>query len=272
MKMGTKSAGKKSGRWPRLLGALLCASVLTAQAQNYGDLSGEQRGGQSDSRSKAKIHTELGAAYFQAGNPSVALEHLATALKSDSGYYPAYSVRGLVYGSLKEFGKADDDFQRALKFAPNDPEVNNNYGWFLCDTGKARQSISYFLNALKNPLYETPGIAYTNAGTCAMKAGDNDGALQYLLQAVQVSRDGALTARLQLAKLFYQRGNVDESRIYLNDILKQMSSPTAEALWLALRLERKAGNKGAESGFAAQLRGRYPASPEYQEFLKGNFE
>ncbi|MDR1996045.1 type IV pilus biogenesis/stability protein PilW [Azonexus sp.] len=260
MKLGTKT-----GRLAGMLCAALCACAV--QAQSYGDLN--QPG---DPRSKAKIHTELGAAYFQAGNPAVALEHLDTALKTDSDFFQAYSVRGLVYGSLKEYDKAEQDFQRALKIAPNDPEVNNNYGWFLCDTGKERQSVSYFLNALKNPLYETPDIAYANAGTCALKSGDLDGAQHYLLQALQLSRDGGAHARLQLAKLFYLRGNLDESRVYLNEVMKQVDSPTAEALWLAVRLERKLGNKAAESGFAAQLRGRYPTSPEYQAFLKGNFE
>jgi type IV pilus assembly protein PilF len=37
-------------------------------------------------------------------------------------------------------------------------------------------------------------------------------------------------------------------------------------------VERRMGNKGAEGGYASQLRSRYPTSPEYQEFLKGNFE
>lgn len=257
----------------RLAGVLfgaLCACAV--QAQNYGEVANDRNLSSSDPRHRAKIHTELGAAYFQAGNPGVALEHLGKALDADSGFYQAYSVRGLVHGSLKEYGKAERDFQSALNIAPNDPEVNNNYGWFLCDTGKARQSISYFLNALKSPLYETPGVAYTNAGTCALKSGDLDGAQHYLLQALRVSRDGGLNARLQLAKLFYLRGNLEESRIYMNDVLKQMESPTAEALWLAVRLEHKLGNKVAESGFAAQLRGRYPTSTEYQEFLKGNFE
>ncbi|MCL2524704.1 MAG: type IV pilus biogenesis/stability protein PilW [Betaproteobacteria bacterium] len=249
----------KLGRLAVMLGAALGA--LAVSAQDYGD-----------SRSRAKIHTELGAAYFQAGNPAAALDHLATALKAESGFHPAYSVRGLVYGALKEYDKAEEDFQRALKLAPDDPEVNNNYGWFLCDTGKARQSITYFLNALKSPLYETPEVAYANAGTCALKSGDLDGAQHYLLQALQLSHDGGLNARLQLARLFYLRGNLDESRVYLNEVLKQMASPTPEALWLAIRLERKQGNRAAESGFAAQLRGRYPTSPEYQEFLKGNFE
>jgi type IV pilus assembly protein PilF len=96
--------------------------------------------------------------------------------------------------------------------------------------------------------------------------------LHYLLQALQLARDNGVSARLQLARLFYLRGNLEESRVYMNDVLKLMESPTAETLWLAIRLERKLGNRAAEGGFAAQLRGRYPTSPEYQEFLKGNFE
>lgn len=254
-------------------GVLLGVACIVAQAQIYDQLPNERNSASgSDPRNRAKIHTELGAAYFQAGNPAVALEHLAIALSVDSSFHQAYSVRGLVYGSLKENAKAEADFQRALRIAPNDPEVNNNYGWFLCDSGRERQSIAYFLNALKSPLYETPDLAYANAGSCALKSGDLDGAQHYLLQALQLSRDGGLVARLQLAKLFYQRGNLEESRIYISDVLKQMAAPTAEALWLAIRIERRLGNRQAEGGFAAQLRGRHPTSPEYQEFLKGNFE
>ena len=160
--------------------------------------------------------------YFQNGHMSAALDELGIALSADSGYVQAYSVRGLVYANLKEYGKAENDFQRALSLSPSDPEVNNNYGWYLCDTGKERQSIAYFLQALKNPLYETPDRAYTNAGTCAMKAGDLDGAQNYLLNALRLARDGAPTARLQLAKLFFQRGIYEEARVYLNDVLKMM--------------------------------------------------
>lgn len=247
----------------------LCAFPVVAQ-QRYGTSDRNQNA--TDPRNRAKLHTELGAMYFQAGNMAVALDELAIALKADSSYFTAYSVRGLVHSALKEYAKAEDDFQRALNIAPDDPEVNNNYGWYLCESGKERQSIAYFLNALKSPLYETPDRAYTNAGTCAAKAGDIEGAQNYLLKAVQMSRDGALPARLELAKLFYRRGIFEESRIYLVDALKMMESPTPDALWLGIRIERRLGNRAAESGYAAQLRGRYPTSPEYQEFLKGNFE
>lgn len=256
--------------------AVICLSALcivAAQAQYNFEPPANTRGqGASEPRNRAKIHTELGAMYFQGGNMAVALDELRIALDADSSYFQAHSVRGLVYTALKEYAKAESEFQRALSFAPNDPEVNNNYGWFLCETGKERQSIAYFLNALKNPLYETPDRAYTNAGTCALKAGDLEGAQGYLLQAVQFSRDGAMLARLQLAKVFYKRGIYEESRLYLSDALKMMEPPSADALWLGVRVERKLGNRSNEGGYASQLRSRYPTSAEYQEFLKGNFE
>lgn len=253
------------------VGLICVAGVVAQETFNPATTSSKEKN-LSDPRSRAKVHTELGAAYFQAGNPAVALDELRIALNADSSYHPAYSIRGLVHASLKEYAKAEDDFRRALDIAPNDPEVNNNYGWYLCETGKERQSIAYFLNALKSPLYETPDRAYTNAGTCALKAGDLDGAQNYLLKALQMARGSAMPARLQLAQLFYRRGNFDEARIYLNEALRLMEPPSADALWLGLRIERRAGNRAAEGGFASQLRSRYPASAEYQEFLKGNFE
>jgi len=225
-----------------------------------------------DPKYRAKIHTELAAAYYQAGNMAVALEETRIALEADPESVQALSVRGLVHAQLKENAKAEDDFRRALKIAPKNPDVNNNYGWFLCDIGQPRQSIQYFLNALKDPLYETPEVAYANAGSCAMKAGDLDGAQNYLLEALRLSRTSAPATRYKLAELLYQRGNLDEAKVYLGEAIKAMEPPSAEALWLAVRLERKLGNKAGEGNYASQLRGRYPTSKEYQAFLKGNFE
>ena len=226
----------------------------------------------ADPKQRAKIHTELAAAYYQAGSMAVALEETRIALEADPEYVQALSVRGLVHAKLKENGKAEDDFRRALKIAPKNPDINNNYGWFLCDIGQPRQSIQYFLNALKDPLYETPEVAYTNAGICAMKGGDLDGAQEYLLQALRLAKDAAPMTRHRLAELLYQRGNLDEAKVYLGEAIKAMEPPSPEALWLAVRLERRLGNKAAEGTYASQLRGRYPTSKEYQAFLKGNFE
>lgn len=257
----------------RLLAAALCLGTCLAAIAQTNVGSGNQAPTYgADARGRAKVHTELGAAYFQAGNMAVAIEELKVAIAADSSYAPAYSVLGLVHAYLKENDLAERNLKRALDLTPNDPEINNNFGWFLCQTGHERQSITYFLNAVKNPLYETPDRAYANAGACALKAQDFDGAAKYLQTAIRLGGDAAIPARVQLATLAYRRGNLEEAKRLLGEVLKVMEPASPEALWLAFRIERKLGNKSAESGFAAQLRGRYPDSPEYQEFLKGNFE
>lgn len=226
----------------------------------------------SDARNRARLHTELASMYYQDGNMAVALEECGIAVEADSSYASAYNVRALVNAALREFTSADADFKKAVSLAPNDPDVNNNYGWYLCQRGKERESISYFLNAIKNPLYSTPDRAYTNAGTCALKAGDLEGARDYLGQALRLAQDGAPLAQLQLAKLTYMQGNLEEARNMLQTVMKVMPQPNAEAFWLGARIERKLGNKGEEGSMVAQLRRIYPGSPEYQEFLKGNYE
>lgn len=247
------------------------AAASCAEAQDFGqDVNSLPVVG--GGRPSARIHTELGSNYFQAGHIAVALEELKIALMADSSYVPAYSVLGLVHAHLKENNEAERAFRKGLDLAPNDSELNNNYGWFLCQTGKERQSITYFLTAVKNPLYQTPERAYANAGMCAMKAGDLDGAIGYLQTAIRLGGEGGLMARVQLATLTYRKGNFEEAQRLVGEVLKVMEPASAEALWLALRIERKLGNKIAESSFAAQLRSRHPASAEYQEFLKGNFE
>lgn len=281
-------------RMNRILPVLLAFCALQTFAQSQwvtGDSAGKAKSVSPDSRvmdsqvvgqprspepadplTRAKIHTELAASYFEIGNMAVALEELRIALEAEPNYAPAYSVQGLVHASLREFDLAEKKFRKALELTPNDPDVNNNFGWFLCHTGKERQSIAYFLNAVKSPLYETPGKAYTNAGHCALRAGDLEGAEQYLNQAIRMSRDGALMARFEMANLNYRKGNFQLARQQVTQVLKSIVEPSAEVLWLALRIERKLGNRVEEGSLAAQLRSRYPDSPEYQAFLKGNFE
>ncbi|NMT19285.1 type IV pilus biogenesis/stability protein PilW, partial [Vibrio parahaemolyticus] len=52
-----------------------------------------------------------------------------------------------------------------------DPDINNNFGWFLCQDGDTARAMQLFNNAIKNPLYASPTRPYTNAGLCAMRSG-----------------------------------------------------------------------------------------------------
>ena len=219
---------------------------------------------------RAKLHTELGSLYFQNGNLIVALEELTIAISINPNYAQAYSTRGLVLFYIKEMESAEKDFQRALDLDAKDPEISNNYGWFLCQTGKVKESIPHFQRAIKNPLYQTPEIAHLNAGACYIKLGDLDTAEEYIRKTLRFSPEN-WQALLQLAVISYKRGNYDAAREQMKNVVR-LSDPSAEALWLFLRIERRLGDRTAESSLTAQLRRKYPDSPEYLELLKGNFE
>ncbi|MDR3352257.1 MAG: type IV pilus biogenesis/stability protein PilW [Zoogloeaceae bacterium] len=222
---------------------------------------------------RARLHTEIASQYFQGGVLSVALEEANIAIKTDPSYVLAYSTRALIYAALRDFAAADADFKRAMSLAPNDPDVSNNYGWYLCQQrDKPKEAIPYFQNSFRNPLYTTPDIAYINAGECAMKARDYEGARSHLLQALRFGRNSAPLAQLRLATLAFREGGYTEARNRLQEVMRAISEPNAEILWLGVRIEHKLGNKSEESSLLAQLRRLYPTSNEYQTFLKGDYD
>jgi type IV pilus assembly protein PilF len=223
-----------------------------------------------DPRNRARAHTDLAAAYYQRGNLGVALEELRVASAADPGYAPAHSLLGLVYMELREDKLAGQSFEHALRLAPNDADINHNYGLFLCQTKREPDSIKYFLQAIRNPLYATPWRSYSAAGVCTLRSNNLKDAEQYFERALRMEPDeqGAL---LNLGQIRYKQGKVDEARKLVSRYNK-LADPNAESLWLALRIERKSGQRVAEQSYANQLRRRFPGSAEYQALQRGNFD
>ena len=221
-------------------------------------------------RNRARVHTELAAGYYELRNMAVALEEVNQALKSDPSFGPAYNVAGLIYADLKEDRLAQENFQRALRIDPLDPDANNNYGRFLCDRKQEREALKYFLTALRNPLYQTPERSYLNAGLCSRRQGDIAAAEDFFTKAVQARPNNA-QALYQLADISYQRGDYAQAKSYLMRVEK-LATPSAEMLWLALRIERKLGDRNAEASYGQQLRRRFPDSKEARALIAGVYE
>jgi type IV pilus assembly protein PilF len=220
---------------------------------------------------RAKIHTELGVSYFENAQLGVALEELNTAVAADKTYAPAYNALGLVYMELKEDSKAEKNFRQAIRLDPSSSEAKNNYGMFLCQRGRENEGIRQLLDALKNPLYPTPEIAYKNAGLCARKAGDTKAAEAYFTQALKLSPKQP-QALYGLADIYYSRDDVAAAKQYMNGYLTAVGNPGPEALWLAARIERKLGDRTSLANYGMQLRRRYPSAPETKAYLEGRFE
>lgn len=232
--------------------------------------SGAIIGDVSPPRERARVHTELAAAYYERGSMGVALEELRIALSADSNYASAYNILGLVHMDLKEFPQAQQSFERGLQLTPNDPDINHNYAWFLCQSGREAMSLRYFLAAIKNPLYPTPQKSYALAGACALRTGDDGDARNYFERALRLDPNLPL-ALVNLAKIKYRAGELSEARRLVGRF-NQVVEPTAESLWLGARIERRLGDRTAEGKQSAELRRRFPGSKEYDDLVKGRFE
>jgi type IV pilus assembly protein PilF len=215
---------------------------------------------ESDERRRARIRLELAAGYYQQGNYSVALEELRVALSLDPVYPAAFGILGLIYMDLGDKPKADESFQRALRLAPRDADLNNNYGWYLCQSGRAKESISFFNLALEDRLYTTPAKPLHNAGICSLRANDLVNAEAYFRRAFQVEPGNPVT-NYQLALLNLNKNQFDQARFYTKRLLDNFDA-NSQTLYLAVCVETKAGNGSAAASFAQQLRRRFSASPE----------
>jgi type IV pilus assembly protein PilF len=223
-----------------------------------------------DATDRARIHTELGTAYYGNNQMSVALEELKEALAADPKYVPAHYQMGLVYMSLNEDELAQKSFERALKLDPADSNANNNYGLFLCQRKKDKGAFRYFETALKNPLYTTPENAYANGGMCALLHGDDVKAEEWLRKALALQPNQP-QALYYLAELMFRKGDYRNSRVLLTRHMRLVQA-SAEALWLGARIEGHLGDKTALASYGTQLNNRYPNAAQTKAFNEGKYK
>ncbi len=241
---------------------LMLASACVTAPQN----SGVDAYGETALTTRARAHSDLGAAYLQQNKLEIALTEFTLSTQIEPNYSPAYNGLGLVYAALGEDAKADTNFKKSIQLQPGSSESHNNYGSFLCARKRYDESIPHFLEAVKNPLYPTPNLAYANAGICSARKNDIKNAEIYLSKALQIE---PLThsAAYQLADIQFKRGDVKIAKSTLQNTL--IAGPSAESLWLGIKIERVLGGKDAQASYALQLRQQYPDSEQTRLLLSG---
>lgn len=265
-----------------LLGALLPMLLLAACTGGPAGTGAGDTSGRADlptlsdataAQKRAQIRMQLAVGYYEQGQLPVALDEIKKAIAADPGYADAYGVRALIYMGMGEATLADDNFKRALQLAPNNPDIANNYGSYLCQNGRVAESFRWFDAALASRQYSSPVKAMNNAGSCALKSKDYERAEQYLLQALQLAPDQPSTSA-NLARVYYERRDYARANFFLTRLGKvaRPDSLPADVLWLAVRVQHRLGDKGAEEAWATQLRRHHAASPEYAAYQRGAFD
>lgn len=240
--------------------ALLLAGCATG-GSNSNSRPNTQATNPEDPKVKAAaLYTDMGQKYMAQGKLEIALENLNKALATDSRYTDAHTVIGLLYERIGDSAKAEEHYRRAAQLRPKSGNENNNYGAFLCKQGRYTDSAPYFERAVADPFYQTPVVALTNSGTCAIKGGRLDVAERDLRAALDRGPDNT-EALFQMATVLYRKDDFFRARAFFQRY-EAAGQANAESLLLGRNIELRLGNATAAQDYTRRLRERYPDSEQ----------
>jgi type IV pilus assembly protein PilF len=208
----------------------------------------------------SRINTQMGVSYFRSGQMARALDKLKRAIEEDPANADAHSALAVVYAQRGDTDLANSEYREALSLSDDNPDLNNNYGSFLCGQGKFEDGQRYLVRAIKSHDYATPEAALTNSGVCALRAGKPADAENAFREAVRINPDFP-DALIKLARITYQRQDYSRAQIFMQRYQK-LSKASAASLWLAAQIEQQLGNGDAARSYATQLVQQFPASDE----------
>lgn len=241
-------------RWLAWLGVLMLAGCA-------GSGMGMRKTSSADQEA-AKLQVKLGQEYLTKGELETAQGKLRRALELDPRSADAYTLLAVLNERIQRPEAAEQNYRRALELRPEDGATNNNYGAFLCGSGRYADAEPYFKKAIEDPFYKTPALAFANAGLCARKAGKNEIAEQQLRRALELDPRN-LSALLELARINAERGKYLYARAFIERYDASARSEP-EVLLLAADIEHKLGDLRAAAQYRERLARQYPeyAVPE----------
>jgi type IV pilus assembly protein PilF len=235
----------------RFMAASLAALSLTACASSKHA---------TNERDAATYNVQLGVAYMNQGDLARAKDKLDRALSEDPNNADVHSARAMMYERMNDLPKADDEFRTALRLAPHDPKVINNYAVYLCQNGRTDEGVKRFMEAAHNALYATPEAAYTNAGVCLRAAKRDDEARGDFTRALQV-RPNFAEAAYQLATLQFDHGEFAPARANIDTYMGSFDA-TPDLLLIGVRIARAQGDRVAAQKYARKLQLDFPGTDQ----------
>jgi len=207
-----------------------------------------------------EINTTLGLAYLRTNDLNSAKEKLEKALKQNPKSSFTNMAYALLLQKIEEPEKADQYFRTAIKLDPENPEIRNNYGGFLCENKRYKEGVEQFIQAMNNPLYKTPQYAADNIGNCYLKSGDLVRAEGYYRKALEIDKYFP-QGLYHMARLTFLNQQYMGTRAYLQRF-NAVAGDASPTLWLCYQVELELENSIEANRCAEKLLKKFPDSKE----------
>ncbi len=223
-----------------------------------------------DPESAHDKRVELGMQYLGIDKRDNARRQFSKALEYKKNSAEAWHGIGLVHEANGETEPAGKAFQRALRLADkrNRTPIAVSYGKYLMSQQEADKACPYFEEAGADFDYPQRSEALYFLGKCAAITGDVGRVKSAYEHALNLN-DRYTAPMIDLAEIYFNEGEYSRSKRMLDRFLA-LSTPTAQSLWLSIRIERVFGNRDREASSAMALRNLFPYSKEYLEYKQLN--
>lgn len=213
-----------------------------------------------DLKQASALNVQLAIGYIDREQLGIAQEKLDKAIEQDPQSIDAYTTMAYLKRKVNELEQAEKYYLEALDIKSTDPNIHNNYGGLLCQMGRYDDALKEIRRAYEDPFYETPYLAYANAGTCLLDKGDYKEAEKMLRKALrdQPNYAGAL---ISMAEIGVKTEKYLMARAYIQRY-HAVARPTAESLWLQIQSEKALGAEEHYLKYARRLLKDFPDSDE----------
>ncbi|WP_127959247.1 type IV pilus biogenesis/stability protein PilW [Serratia microhaemolytica] len=241
--------------------------VIWVIAMLAGCASNQPSNQHSAAASQARL--QLGLEYLRQGEMQAASYNLQKALERTPQDYRAHLAMALFYQKVANNESARSHYQRALRLAPDNPTVLNNYGAFLCSLGQYVAAQRQFSSAARLGDNGQVADSLENAGYCSLLAGQMQSAQTLLMRALKISPEKGETILAEAEKQFGEGKHV-ESQLLLDSYQNALPA-SADSLWLQIRFAASAGRQDSVQHYGKQLARSFPQSKQYQQFLANEY-
>ena len=206
------------------------------------------------------LNTQLAIGYIQRKQYKPAKDKLEKAIVQNPDNIVSFKTLAYLYALLGLIEEAEEKYEEAVELSPDDPDLMNSYGAFLCANNRLDDAQEKLAVAYNNPFYEKIYLAQSNAGSCYVKQGEYKKAEPLLRQSlraqpklpgslISMAEVGIKTERYLMARAYIQRYH-------------QVKSASAESLWIQIQAEKALGAKDHYIKYAKQLISDFPDSDQ----------
>lgn len=244
--------------------ALGCTSTTKTTSTTLTTSSPDAKSADQKRQDALANYVQVGLGYIGQRNRDQARLNLLRALEIDQRSPAAHNGMALLYQLERDPERAEDHFNKALRYDRNFTPARNNYGVFLAALERYPEAYEQFRIAADDVNYSLRPRAFLSLGVVADQLGKADQARDAWERAMALE-PGMGAPYLELADYHFKRADYPLAKKLLLAYGKR-AKPSARSLWLEVQVEAAFGDANGVASKGLALRKLFPYAPETLEY------